>query len=256
MSRAAPDLIRRLAGRAADLVWPRVCAVEGCGRVSDRPGRHICSSCFASLPFHEAGGACRTCGALIAAKTSHEFTCEECRAHPPKYEFARSALTYAEPADQMLMDFKFRRATWLCEDFTDLLEGLVRAKLPFHEIDVVAPVPLHPARERERGYNQSALLARALARRINRRADCSSLVRTRNTQHQARLDEASRRTNLRDAFDVPDARYVRGRVVLLIDDIMTTGSTLDQCARPLLATGAARVWCATVARAVLRGPAA
>ncbi len=237
--------------RVADILWPRVCAVEGCGRTSDRPDRHLCSLCFAALPFHEAGGACRICGALVMAETHHDFVCEDCRNHPPAFERARSAVLYREPADQLIQDFKFRKATWLCADLTDLLEAAVRSKLPAHEIDVVVPVPLSPRRERERGYNQSALLADALARRLNRRFDGSSLVRVRETEHQARLSGDDRRDNLRDAFAVPDPRYVRGRTVLLVDDVMTTGATLSHCARPLRAAGAARVWCATVARAVM-----
>ena len=246
-------LLSRLFSRAADVLWPRTCAVEGCPRVSDRPGRHICSSCFASLPFHEAGGACNVCGALVMAETHHSFVCETCRLDPPAFEFARSAVFYREPVDRMIMDFKYRKSTWLCEDLVDLLEGAVRAKLAFHDIDVVMPVPLHQNRLRERGYNQSAILARSLAKRINRRVDEASLVRTRDTEHQARLSGDARRKNLKDAFAVTSPALVRGRLVLLIDDIMTSGATLSHCARPLLDAGAASVWCATVARAVLTG---
>ena len=240
----------RILQRAADLFWPRVCALEGCGRASDRPGRHLCSSSFAALPFHEAGGACRICGALVMAETKHEFVCESCQNNPPAFEFARSAILYQEPSDQIIKDFKFAKATWLCEDLTDLLEGAVRAKLPFSEIDVVVPVPLHPIRLHERGYNQSALLAQALAKRLNRRFDNTSFLRIRNTEHQARLSEEERRKNLKGAFSVADTRLIRGRTVLLIDDVMTSGTTLNECARVLLDAGAARVWCATVARAI------
>lgn len=237
--------------RAADLVWPRVCAIEDCHQPSDRPDRHLCSRCFGALPFHDAGGACRICGALVMAETHHEFICEDCQRHPPAFEFARSAVLYREPADQLLQDFKFRKATWLCEDLVDLLEGAVRAKLPFADIDVVLPVPLHPHRERERGFNQSALLAESLARRLNRRYDGKSLTRTLDTEHQARLAGDARRNNLKGAFAVPDPSMIRGRTVLVIDDVMTTGATLSHCARTLLDAGAARVWCATVGRAVL-----
>lgn len=243
---------RTLLGRLADVIWPRVCAVESCTRTSDRAERHLCTHCFAALPFHEAGGACRVCGALVAASAPHDFVCETCQTDPPAYELARSALLYETPVDQLVLDFKFHRATWLCEDLVDLLEGAVHAKLEFHDVDVVVPVPLHPNRERQRGYNQSALLAESLARRLNRRCDDRSLVRTLDTEHQARLSGEKRKKNLRNAFAVPDPQGVRGRTVLLVDDVMTTGATLSHCARPLLKAGAARVWCATVARAALR----
>ena len=98
--------------------------------------------------------------------------------------------------------------------------------------------------------NKDAL--RSLAKRLNRRVDCQSLARVIDTEHQARLPMEKRLQNLRDAFAVPDSRWIRGRTVLLVDDVMTTGATLSHGARALLKAGAARVWCATVARAVLR----
>ena len=244
------NALTRLLGGIADVFWPRACAVVTCAHPSDRAGRHICSTCFAGLPFHEAGGSCRICGATIVSKVQHDFVCEICSKTPPPFEFARSAVLYREPADRLLQDFKFRKATWLCADFTDLLEGAVRAKLAFSEIDVIVPVPLFPAREQERGYNQSALLAEALGARLNRRVDAASFVRTRDTPHQSRLSGEERRKNLKGAFAVKDPRFIRGRTVLLIDDVTTSGSTLNEGARALLDGGAARVWCATVARAV------
>lgn len=239
--------------RLADFVWPRPCAVATCGRMSDRPGRHVCSACFAGLPFFESGGMCRVCGGLVAAPTEHDFVCDDCRTAPPAYEYARSAVRFIDPVRSLILDFKYRHATWLREDLVDLLEGAVRAKLDFTAIDVVVPVPLHPNRQRERGYNQSALLGASLARRLNRRFDNTSFVRIRDTEHQARLDRANRLTNLDGAFAVADARGVRGRTILLVDDVSTTGATLSHCARPLIAAGAARVWCATVARSTSEG---
>ncbi len=243
----------RVLDRLADLLWPRVCAVEGCSRASDRPGRHLCSRCLATLPFLEATRACQVCGAPVATETRHAFTCETCRAKPPHYARARSALLYEAPADQLVRDFKYRRATWLCEDFAELLEGAVRAQFAFAEIDVLVPVPLHPERLRARGYNQSALLARALARRLGRRCDETSLVRTRDTAQQANLDEEARQQNVKDAFAVVAPQWVRGRTVLLVDDVTTTGATLSHCAAPLVKAGAARVWCLVLARAVKGG---
>ncbi len=244
--------LRSAIGKLADLIWPRVCAVEACRRASDRAGRHICSRCLAALPFHEAGGACRICGAHITAEARHDFVCEACQATPPAYAFARSALRYEGEAEALVKAFKFRRATWLCEDLADFLEGAVRAKLDAPAVDVVVPVPLHPNRERARGHNQSALLAQSLARRLGRRSDGHSLVRIVDTEQQSRLSGETRLANVRDAFAVRAPQWIRGRTVLLVDDVMTTGATLSHCARALRDAGAARVWCATVARAVMR----
>ncbi len=233
----------------ADLVWPRICAVGACSRAVDRPGRHICSGCYSTLPFYAPGGACRICGAPVAAKVSHLFTCETCTAAPPCYERTCSVLAYEGVAEELVKAFKYNRATWLAEDFAELAEGAVRAELDSHSVDVVVPVPLHPNRQRQRGYNQSALVARSLARRLNRRMDESSLVRIRDTPKQSLLGGSERRKNLKGAFSVVRPAFVRGRAILLLDDVTTTGSTLAAAAEPLRAAGAAHIWCATIARA-------
>ncbi|MGN0852975.1 MAG: ComF family protein [Kiritimatiellia bacterium] len=245
--------LRTLLGPLADLCWPRICPVETCRRPSDRPERHLCSRCLATLPFFESGGMCRVCGGLVAAETQHAFVCEECRRHPPAFELSRSAVRFLEPARSLILDFKFHKATWLTDDLVDLLDGLVHAKMAAAAIDVVVPVPLHPNRLRERGYNQCGLLADGLARRINRRADLRSLLRVRDTEHQARLGREQRLKNLDGAFKVVRPENVRGRTVLLVDDVSTTGTTLSRCAQALLDASAARVWCATVARSTLEG---
>lgn len=244
------NAVRNALNRVADLCWPRVCPVADCGRASDRPARHICSTCFAALPLLEAGGECALCGMPVPAETRHEFVCEACQKEPPAFVRARSALRYLGPVPQLIQDFKYRRAIHLAEDFADLLEAAVRAKFRAAEIDAVLPVPLHPHRLRERGYNQAELLAGPLALRLNRRLDVKSLRRRRDTEHQARSSGSDRRKNLHAAFHVPDPAFVRGRTLLLVDDVMTTGSTLSACAKELRNAGAHRVWCLTLARAL------
>lgn len=243
------DCVRKSLNALADLVWPRMCAVEACGRPVDRPQRHICSACFAALPFHEPGGACRVCGAPVPAKTTHAFVCEACATRPPPYARTCSALDYEGTMEEMVKNFKYNRASWLTEDFADLLEGVVRAQLDSSAVDAVFPVPLHPNRQRTRGYNQAALLARALARRLGRRCDEKSLARIRDTPKQSLLGRDERLQNLKGAFSAVRPSFVRGRTILLIDDVTTTGSTLAAAAEPLRDAGAARIWCATLARA-------
>ena len=202
--RDALPRVRAIMSGLADVVWPRTCAVEACGRPVDRPRGHICSACFAALPFHEPGGACRICGMPVPAKTPHAFICEACAANSPPYERTCSAVDYAAPIDMLVQAFKYNHASWLAEDFAELLDGAVRAHLDRAAVDAVFPVPLHPNRLRKRGYNQ--------------------VVAVR-------------------------PQFVRGRVILLVDDVTTTGSTLAAAAEPLRAAGAAHIWCATLARA-------
>lgn len=241
--------IRTALANLSDICWPRTCAVPECRRPVDRPGRHLCSRCRANLPWLEGGGACRICGRTIPSETPQDFTCDSCREKHPAFEFARAALRYADPAAKLIKDFKFRNALWLREDLTDLLEAAVRARLDFAAVDVVVPVPLHTMRRIKRGYNQSSLLAASLAARLNRKFDDSALLRKWDTEHQTRLpDKKARDKNIRGAFTVRYPENVRGRTVLIVDDVMTTGGTLHECSKPLIAAGAARVWCVTVAR--------
>lgn len=234
---------------AVDLVWPRRCAVEGCGRVVDRPGRHVCSSCFSSLPYHDRRG-CRVCGAVPAADEPNDFTCADCLEDPPGYDICRSAIRHEFSGRQLVLDLKFRRWTWLREDLVDLLEGAARAKLDVSAVDVVVPVPLHRWRRFARRFNQAALLAEGLAERIGRCCLPGALKRTRDTGHQSRLGGKARRENVKGAFEVRMPERLRGRTVLLVDDVSTTGATLSACALAMKKAGAARVWCLTVSRSV------
>ena len=116
---------------------------------------------------------------------------------------------------------------------------------------MVVPVPLHPRRLAERGYNQSGLLAVAFAKRINRLCDETSLVRIRDTEHQSRSNREDRRKNLKGAFRTVDPSRIRGRTVVLIDDVMTTGATIDECSEALYAGGAYKVIPFVLAKALM-----
>lgn len=134
------------------------------------------------------------------------------------------------------------------QDLCDLLHGAVQAYFTAATIDVVLPVPLFPTRQRERSYNQAALLAEELAQRIDRRFDEQSLVRIRKTETQTHFNAVKRRENMAGAFSVARPEWVRQRCVLLVDDVMTTGATLHECAKALKKAGACKVWALTVAR--------
>jgi ComF family protein len=190
-----------------------------CGRPSDRPGSYICSRCYATLPWYD--------------------------------EFAKSAFGYLEPVSQLVNIYKFNGAEYLAEDFADAMELSFRKKHDVAAVDVVVPVPLHPRRLAERGYNQSGLLAAAFAKRINRLCDETSLVRIRDTEHQSRSNREDRRKNLKGAFRTVDPSRIRGRAVVLIDDVMTTGATIDECSEALYAGGAYKVIPFVLAKALM-----
>jgi ComF family protein len=174
--------------------------------------------------------------------------CSVCEAARPCFDKARAAGRFHGVLREQLHQFKYARALWLKHDLTDLLFGCLMAQFTPENVDVVVPVPLHPVRLRERSYNQAALLSQALAQRMGRRFDARSLARIRKTDSQTQFDAAHRRMNILGAFDVVRPEWVRGRCVLLIDDVMTTGATLNECARVLKKAGVRTVWGLTVAR--------
>ena len=240
-------------GRLLDIVWPRQCEV--CGSPSDRPGRHVCADCLNRLPFMPVDGCCRRCG-RDAPGLDGEFLCEDCRAARPRFDRAAASLRFEGVARDMVNAFKFRNHLWLCADLADWLEAAVRTRFRVDEIDVVIPVPSTLGHRFDRGYNQCDYLARALARRLGLPFDAKTLRRVGSPRRQRGLSEADRRRNVAGTFacrrSVAARRYGdEGRpTVLVVDDVMTTGSTLSECAAALKEAGAGRVWCIALARSL------
>lgn len=233
------------AAQVADWFYPRVC--PGCDALSDRPGRYLCSTCLAQVCLHDRG-LCGTCGAPVEGGVGHAFICGPCAEAKPAFDRARSAGHFHGVLREQIHQFKYSGALWLRHDLADFLLGCLSAHFTPEAVDVVVPVPLHAVRERERSYNQSTLLAQEVARRLGRRFDGRSLGRVKSAPSQTRLDAAHRRLNILGAFAVLRPEWVAQRCVLLVDDVMTTGATLSECARMLKKAGARSVWAVTVAR--------
>ena len=162
-----------------------------------------------------------------------------------------AALAYLDPVPALVRVFKYGGGTHLAGTFAAVMEEALRRKTDVAALDAVVPVPLHPLRLKERGYNQSELLAEALARAIGRQCIPDALVRKRDTEHQARLAGDERRKNLQGAFSADRPERVRGRMLLLVDDVATTGSTLAVCTEALVRAGAFRVVPFVFARALM-----
>ena len=241
------DTLAKAAGAVLDLAFPRLCPL--CGGASDRSRRLVCWQCFARLPLHTLDDAiCRLCGRVPEGRVEGEFLCDVCRWSHPAFDLARTAAPFRGDVRALLHSFKYNSATWLRDDLTDLLDGALRSYYDREQIDLVLPVPLHVSKLRKRSYNQAALLAAELAHRcgLEMRTDC--LQRQWPTSTQTRLSAQARRQNVRGAFCVTQPAWVRGRTVLLVDDVMTTGATLHEAARSLKAADAWRVWVLAVAR--------
>ncbi len=231
--------------RMLDLVFPRMCAVCG-GDVGEEPG-HLCWDCLAQLPLIGAP-YCAWCGDPVDGRVDQAYTCMYCGRNPPFFERARSAIRYRGVVRELLRDFKYHHAFWLKKDLVRILASCVTLDFSLDEVDVVASVPLYPPRERERAYNQAFLLAEGLAKELHKPLLKGGLRRIRPTATQTHLTARDRATNVRGAFGLRGAHRLEGRKVLLVDDVMTTGATVNECARTLKEGGAQCVFVVTVAR--------
>ena len=225
----------RLRDRFLDLLFPPRCV--GCRRV----GAWLCEQCLDQLSPVSSPN-CVRCG----DKVDGGELCERCRVSPLRIERIRSVLFFEGVLRDAMHHLKYRRRQALAEPLGEVMAAFwMQSPVP---VDVLVPVPLHKSRLRERGYNQAALLARQMARRTGLPVDESLLARQRATASQVTLGAAQRRENVRGAFVCPGDAPV-DKQILLIDDVCTTGATLEACAQALYQAGARSVQALTLARA-------
>jgi ComF family protein len=209
----------------------------------------ICPTCHERmLPI--ASPLCVICGLpFIGAGGDH--TCGECIASHHHFDAARAALVYEDASRDLIHSFKYRNKTHLRRPLAlltiDRLSEFVRLRAP----DLIIPVPLHRKRLRSRGFNQAVLLGEIFASHWEIPMDRHNLRRIRWTEPQVNLSAQKRRANVKGAFSIQNPDRVNGRRVLLVDDVLTTGSTVEECALMLKTVGAVDVTVITVARALV-----
>jgi ComF family protein len=212
----------------------------------------VCAPCLARVEKIPAP-ICAICGAPMQSTNAIEDRCPVCLDRRPHFASARSIARYRPSAesDRRSLPSLIRRHKYgLDQSLQKALAEFLGDALPYSgaDCDLVIPVPLHPRRLWWRGFNQAALLAMTISRRLDKPIELKSLMRSRMTTPQTSQDHDARRRNVRRAFSVTRPARIKGRRILLIDDVMTTGATVDECARVLMAAGAARVDVLTLAR--------
>jgi ComF family protein len=220
---------------AVESFFPRRCV--GCGKV----GGFLCPECLGKLPTL-LPPFCPKCGRPQASG----IVCPDCRQRQTKIDGIRSPFRFDEVIRKAIHQLKYRNLKAISPCLAELLADYLRANpLPG---DALVCVPLHPRRLRERGYNQSDLLARELGKRIDLPVIENCLIRVKQAQPQVRAgDVEERRRNVADAFVCRDEK-VSGKQIILIDDVCTSGATLESCAAALKSKGAVSVWGLTLAR--------
>jgi ComF family protein len=245
--RPVGSAVKRAIAALTDLVFPPVCVT--CGGVIPTGRRHICDACVERI-VRIGRPLCTVCGRpfLTAGDTDH--LCGACMHSRPPFAEARSFGVYGGVLLEAVHLFKYRRRTALASVLCGLAAAHDWGGLDPKRYDVMVPVPLYRRRLYERGFNQAMLLCRGLGDAWGIGVEEAGLARTRQTAPQIRLTPAERERNVRGAFRVTGGS-LKGRRVLLVDDVYTTGATVTECSRVLMAAGAEAVGVLTIARVVI-----
>ena len=247
LSATLPAQLRRLGRAVVDGVLPPRCLA--CGTIVDEPDA-LCSSCWAGMRFF-APPWCAVCGLPFPHPMGEEAVCADCARQKPSWDRARAVMRYDKHSRHLVLALKHGDRThvaralgrWMGRAGAELLQGA----------DMIVPVPLHWTRLFARRYNQAGLLAHAVRAAGGPPVMADWLVRRRRTPSQGRLGPVARVRNVRGAFAVRRGCDVKGKRIVLVDDVLTTGATVEECARVLRRGGAASIGVLTLSRAVRAG---
>jgi len=229
------------------VVFPSFCRL--CGAFLESPDeRIVCGECW-SRAVPRRGPACLCCGRFLEG-AGEAHLCQRCLNDPPAFTVHRSAGRYEGRVKDLILLFKYGRCSVLAGGMAAFLERALGGDTALWDsVEAIVPVPLDRRRKRERGFNQSLLVAREIGRRRGLPVLDRRLVKTRPVPPQVSLEAVERERNVRGAYDVRKKEEVRGRTLLLLDDVYTTGSTLRECSAVLRKAGAAEVRAVTIAQA-------
>ncbi|HXG53231.1 MAG TPA: ComF family protein [candidate division Zixibacteria bacterium] len=240
--------------RLIDWLYPPRC--RACReRIRGSDSEYFCVPCRGRIRLIQPP-LCTICGRPFPDASGGDHRCGACLARPPRFSRARAWACYPReetdraPLREVLHRFKYGRKIALGKPLGRLMALGCAGFLAQYASDLIVPVPLHPRRLRWRGFNQSVVLARQVSRVYAVPLDPFALRRVKETPPQTQLSEEERRRNVRGAFAVREGAELEGRRVLLIDDVYTSGATVNECARALLRAGAEEVCVLTLARTV------
>ena len=204
----------------------------------------LCPDCFSKLHFI-SNPRCQICGRPFEFALTNDCLCPQCLNHPPSFQKARAAVVYNHDSKKIILPFKHNDRIDLGPLISKLM--FVAAEELISDVDIICPVPLHQFRLIKRKYNQSALLACQLARRYQKNYCPDLLKRTRSTSSQGHLKAQDRKQNVAHAFAVKRPNLIPNKKILLVDDVLTTGATANECSKVLLAAGATSISLVTFA---------
>ena len=230
-----------------DIIYPKTCLICKQDLASNCADELICVKCWTSIkkntpPF------CLRCGRNLDKKSLAKTYCPECLKNKMYFDRAFAPCVYEGPIKDLIHEFKYRKIDYLATTLSGLMVDFIREyAVPINSMDIIIPIPLHPARLREREFNQAELLARNIASAFTLLVSTDNLVRFRHTRTQAELQGPDRLENVKDSFLVKMPDRIKGKNILLIDDVLTTGATSSEASRALKSSGANSVIVLTLA---------
>ncbi|MBL6764960.1 MAG: ComF family protein [Verrucomicrobiae bacterium] len=241
--------LKELAEAALHFIYPAVCQICQTARARQDQGL-VCTACRTGVrpvepPF------CGRCGLPFSGAITDDFECANCSQMKLRFDFARGAVKANELLRDIIHRYKYQRHMWFEPFLGGLLQDAAAKDLRTGPWDALVPVPLHPVKLREREFNQAERIARFLGQAAGLPVWDRSLLRNTPTKTQTELTRHERLANVKQAFSLHPSGHVRGKSLILIDDVLTTGATTSACAAVLKKAGAARVAVWTVARATL-----
>jgi ComF family protein len=237
-----------LANSLVDFVFPPFCAA--CHRrMPDGEHEAVCAACWSAYPSWEAD-ACQRCGKTVAVSDGARL-CELCVIPGWGCAAIRTSGPFAAPLAEAVHLLKYSDRRLVAATLAGMMAKAAAKDPAYAQADLILAVPLHPARQRERGYNQAQLLAAQAGRILGKPAPDGILVRLKNTGSQTALNRKERKDNVDDIFRVKRPDMVRDKSVILVDDVLTTGATIGSCGQALLRAGARTVLALTAAAAPL-----
>lgn len=237
--------LKKIIAKLVDLLYVDDCNCINCDREIPKGSKFgLCEECTAKFTFNN-GNICRKCGRPV---DNEAYYCLECQNHPKMFELARSPMRYEDNVSRLMLNYKFHNKKYLAKYFAEAMYDCY-IKYGF-KCDLIIPVPLSAERKRERGYNQAEKLAERLSELLKITINSKVCVKIINNPKQTELNAKARRANVIGAYKITDRNSVKGKSILLVDDVLTTGSTTSEIARKLYNAGAKSVKVLTYAVAL------
>ncbi len=246
-------MFKLLLNGLCDLVYPPNCFLCKKNLTTKTPTEKLCPGCLESIRFN-IPPFCQKCSRHLG-KDTDKPKCRGCLKTDPQFDFAWGACFYTEPLRRLIHQYKYNQKTSLRHPLANLMASFIaQYHLDINQFDALVPIPLYPTQLRERGYNQAQLLTQNLSDIFEIPVMHSNLIKIRHTKHQTMLNEKERWTNIHGALRIKNSKDIRGKSILIIDDLLTTGATVSQAAHILKKSGAKTVGVFTLAITISNSP--